>query len=151
MSGVNERVGTLPYLKSERGQRNANVRPGPEPRGFLKFIIKSHKTKMLPAQSAHRNKTKRSRRKAQGNKSTEYHISDLTLRTPYSARDNIVSRSLSPTCPLDCLYGRRASCRCKNIVPEKNDELNGVGNSAVCAAKHPTRLCRGGESLRTKP
>ena len=44
---------------------------------------------MLPAQSAHRNKTKRSRRKAHGNKSTEYHISDLTLRTPYSVRDNM--------------------------------------------------------------
>ena len=89
MNGVSERVEHWSLPQNGRGQRNATARPGPEPRGFLKFIIKSHKTKMLPAQSAHRNKTKRSRRKAHGNKSTEYHISDLTLRTPYSARDNM--------------------------------------------------------------
>ena len=106
-----------PYLKSGRGQRNANVRPGPEPRGFLKFIIKSHKTKMLPAQSAHRNKTKRSRRKAHGNKSTEYHISDLTLRTPYIARDNMC-RGVYPRHLVLCSYSGSNYCGCLRQNPQ---------------------------------
>ena len=98
---------------------------------------------MLLAQSAHRNKTKRSRRKAHGNKSTEYHISDLTLRTPYSARDNMCRGVYPRHAPSTACTDAVLAVDAKNIVPKKNDELNGVGNSGVIP-KHPNLTVSGG-------
>ena len=78
---------------------------------------------MLPAQSAQRNKTKRSRRKAHGNKSTEYHISDLTLRTPYSARDNMCRGVYPRHAPSTACTDAVLAVDAKILSLKKNDEL----------------------------
>ena len=121
-----------------RGQRNANVRPGPEPRGFLKFIIKSHKTKCSRRKALTGIKQNVPGARRTGTHQQTNHISDLTLRTPYSARDNMCRGVYPRHAPSTACTGAVLAVDARKILSLKKMMSSCMGGSAVCSTKHPT-------------